>query len=547
MAIIILDAIDQIVPAFKSKKQKNLTSEIMNLVEELTNFFNLEFIEETQILCLIIHGTITGQDVNLNLIADTFGKDLKRFKSYHNILDKLEEENYIVSKDDRYKSKYEAQQDLVHNLYDNYYKPRSFGYETEEQLIRDIQRKFLRKLKRDKRDFEIILDKIITFHQSHSVDFTGLQKLINNPSEDPIKTLFIYGLLSANLNNVDRFDLDDEIASLMPVSQYEELKSKLFSGNDQLVKNKLIRIVKGPFGSSYKPTATLINTALNKPSIQRNFNPEFGIILKPTEIRKEELIYPPLIKNQIDQFELLVQTGQSKSAVNRLKRLGVGSYANPKILLFGSPGSGKTSYAYQLAKKYKRELYVVEFSKLVTKYYGETEQKIVELFEDIRQWQLELRSPGVILLNEIDGLVPRRFGETSNSMEASYNSITNTMLMEFEKIERGIIVATTNSKHMDSAFERRFNFKVYLPKVQGDYLVAIAESKLKHFEKFGIQIDYQEFGKHPLSPSQINNIRDKIAIESVRSGIKDFTGILKQIITEECSMQTVNQRTAIGF
>lgn len=100
MATIILDAIDQIVPAFKSKKQKNLTSEIMNLVEELTDFFGLDYIEETQILCLIIHGTITGQDVNLNLIADTFGKNLKRFKSYHNILDKLEEENYIVSKEE---------------------------------------------------------------------------------------------------------------------------------------------------------------------------------------------------------------------------------------------------------------------------------------------------------------------------------------------------------------------------------------------------------------------------------------------------------------
>lgn len=547
MATIILNAIDQIVPAFKSKDQKEVSKETMKLLEEITDFFELDCSQETQILCLIVHGTITGQEVNLNSIAETFGKELNRFKRYHDILEKLEEENYMVTKEERHKTRFEAQADLIDNLYNNHYEPRSFNYTSEEQLIKDIQRKFLRKLKKDKRGFDDILSKIISFHETHANEFAGLNKLIDNPSKDPIKTLFIYGLLSANLNNIDGFDLDEEIASLMPVSQYEELKSNLFSGNDQLVKNKLIRIINGPFGSSYKPTSTLINTALNKSIPQRSFNPGFGVIVKPAEIQKEELIYPALIKNQIDQFELLVKTAESKSAINKLKRLGVGSYANPKILLFGSPGSGKTSYAYQLAKSYKRELYVVEFSKIATKYFGETEQKVVELFEDIKQWQLELRSPGVILLNEIDGLVPRRFGETSSSMEASYNSITNTMLMEFEKIERGIIVATTNTKHMDSAFERRFNFKVYLPKVQDEYLVAIAQSKLKHFEKFGICIDYKEFGKHPLSPSQINNIRDKIAIESVRSGTKDFKNVLRQIIIEECSMQNVNQRTAIGF
>jgi hypothetical protein len=542
----ILKDIDYLITVFNIKNTDEPDEQARQTTERVIEFFKLNTKNEALLLSYIIHGTITLKEIDINTIAEQFGTSLTNYHQNRMVLKDLEEQDYIYSLKKGPTYVFKAHSKLIKDIYKNTYEPKKEGYDHVIEFIKDVDNYFLKKLRRNKTMFDEILLELNNFHKKHALKFLGLNQII--PANlDPDSILYVYALLAADLKNINPYDLDEELYSIFPATRYENLKSKLLLGDNELVKNKWLKVKHGPFDKMVQPTLNLINTAFERAKVQQRFSAAFGQIIHPEKIKAEELLYPEHITSQIKQFELLVESGASKKIVKKLQQLGVGSLVNPKILLFGDPGTGKTSYAFQLAKKFNRPLYYVDFNKIKSKYYSETEGNISALFEELRSWQETLYAPGIILLNEMDGLVAKRFENPNSSMDQSYNSITNTMLDEFEQFSKGVIVATTNSRFMDPAFERRFNFKIHLTKAQGDYLVSIAKSKLKIFEGFGIIIDYDEFGKHPISASQINNIKDKIAIEFARNNTKNFTFLLPKIIKEECAMQEGYHRTAIGY
>jgi Cdc6-like AAA superfamily ATPase len=542
----ILNDIDLIITAFDIKNAEQPNRKQHKKANDLAAFFQLKSTEEALVLALIIHGTITFKTINLNEIASRFGKELENYYKYSQIVKDLEEQDYIYSLKNGPMYNYKACNPLLKNLGENRFEPKKESYDTVIDLIKEVDKRFIKKLKRKQLPFDETLEALNEFHHTYSVPFGGLNQIIGS-GLDPETVLYVYAMLLADIKNLTCYDLDEELYQIFPVSRYENLKSKLLSGKNILILNNWIQIKEGPYEKVIHPTLKLINTAFNRPIPEDRFLPKYGQVIKPENIQYEALFYPEPIAKQINQFEALVKSGASKKVVRKLDQLGVRSICNPKMLLFGDPGTGKTSYAYQLAKKYKRSLYYIESSRLQSKYHGETELKIKALFDELNSWQKDLRLPGIVLLNEMDGLVPKRFENPGSSMEQAFNSITITMLEQFEQFSKGILIATSNSKHLDSAFERRFNFKIYLKKPREEFLVTIAKSKLEPFEKFGIKINYAEFGKHPISPSQINNIKDKIALEFANHNTTVFDESLRELIREECSMQNVHERVQIGY
>ena len=93
-------------------------------------------------------------------------------------------------------------------------------------------------------------------------------------------------------------------------------------------------------------------------------------------------------------------------------------------------------------------------SNLVSKWVGETGENIVKLFAAARTNQ------SILLLDEADALLSKRTAQTSKSTDRYANMELNIILQEIENLE-GILIATTNlTSNLDSAFERRFLFKI---------------------------------------------------------------------------------------
>ncbi len=128
------------------------------------------------------------------------------------------------------------------------------------------------------------------------------------------------------------------------------------------------------------------------------------------------------------------------------------------ILLYGSPGTGKTFIAGVIANELKRPLVQINANAIRGMYYGESEKQARELFKEMRE-AVKILSP-VFLLNEGDQLIHRRLESAERSGDHAENSIQSVFLEEMETFP-GILIITTNLvENLDLAMSRRLHYKL---------------------------------------------------------------------------------------
>lgn len=135
------------------------------------------------------------------------------------------------------------------------------------------------------------------------------------------------------------------------------------------------------------------------------------------------------------------------------KRLGI---RPPRgILLYGPPGTGKTLLAKAIAKESEANFILVNGPSLLSKWVGESEKAVREIFRKARQ-----TAPTILFFDEIDALVPRRSSNSSDNHGTE--RIVNQMLTEMDGLESlndVVIVAATNRPDIvDPALLRQGRF-----------------------------------------------------------------------------------------
>ncbi len=122
-------------------------------------------------------------------------------------------------------------------------------------------------------------------------------------------------------------------------------------------------------------------------------------------------------------------------------------------LFAGPPGTGKTMCASIIAAELALELYQIDLSRVVSKYIGETEKNLSEVFE-AADWGNVL-----LLFDEADALFAKRT-EVKSSNDRFSNMEVNYLLTRLEKFD-GVAILTTNLEgSLDPAFKRRLTFRV---------------------------------------------------------------------------------------
>ncbi len=141
------------------------------------------------------------------------------------------------------------------------------------------------------------------------------------------------------------------------------------------------------------------------------------------------------------------------------KRMGI---KPPKgILIYGAPGTGKTLLAKAVATESKSNFILVKGPELLSKWVGESEKAVREVFKKARQ-----TAPTIIFFDEIDALAPKR---GSNQGSHVTESVVNQILTEMDGLESlndVVVLAATNRPDMiDSALLRpgRFDRLILTP------------------------------------------------------------------------------------
>ncbi|HTL86546.1 MAG TPA: ATP-binding protein, partial [Acidimicrobiia bacterium] len=125
------------------------------------------------------------------------------------------------------------------------------------------------------------------------------------------------------------------------------------------------------------------------------------------------------------------------------------------VLFSGHPGVGKTMSATVLAKELGLDIYEVDLSQVVSKWLGESEKNLSDLFD--------AAEPGhvVLLFNEADSLFGKRTSDVKSSNDRYANLETNYLLQRLERFN-GLALLTTNlTGAIDAAFKRRFTYDVF--------------------------------------------------------------------------------------
>ncbi len=264
-----------------------------------------------------------------------------------------------------------------------------------------------------------------------------------------------------------------------------------------------------------------------------------GNILSPSQIPFRKLIFDELEMKQLFMLKGLLEDVKFAETQKRLSEKNL-----PKgitVLLHGVPGTGKTEIVKQLAKETQRELMKVEISQSKSSWFGESEKIIRKIFTDYHSFSKECERTPILLFNEADAIISKRREIGNSSVAQTENAIQNIILEELENFE-GILIATTNlASHLDTAFERRFLFKIPFQKPGTSIRAKIWESKLPSL-KFGDCNLLAE--KFDFSGGQIDNIIRKQEIHEIIHG----ESVTLENLLSFCSEETLgSERVKVGF
>ncbi|MEM5793134.1 MAG: AAA family ATPase [Candidatus Aenigmatarchaeota archaeon] len=203
-------------------------------------------------------------------------------------------------------------------------------------------------------------------------------------------------------------------------------------------------------------------------------------IVEPSGMREVLIEVPNVRWEDIGGLEEVKQELQEAiewplKSPEMFERLGI---TPPKgVLLYGPPGCGKTLLAKAVATESNANFISVKGPEIFSKWVGESEKRIRELFRRAKQV-----SPSIIFFDEIDSLVPKRGTSIGEDVSEKVVSQMLTELSGLEDLHNVVVIAATNRPDMlDPALLRpgRFDRKILVPGPDEKARLKILEIKTK--------------------------------------------------------------------
>lgn len=255
----------------------------------------------------------------------------------------------------------------------------------------------------------------------------------------------------------------------------------------------------------------------------------FELIEPNTDI--DDVVLNPKIKVVLNS--ILKQL--DKDVINKLSSWGIKTKkgVDAKIIFYGPAGTGKTMSALSLAKSLKKQVLSFDCSKILSKYVGESEQNVRKIFDTYKSICNEAKIEPVLLLNEADQFLSSRMESGTSSADKMHNQMQNIFLEQIERFE-GVLIATTNFlQSLDSAFSRRFDFKIEFKKPNFNERLIIWQKIMPENVNFEENFSLNELAKFELSGAQITLVLKNTALKvAVRDDdvftLKDFVDEIKK-------------------
>lgn len=182
-----------------------------------------------------------------------------------------------------------------------------------------------------------------------------------------------------------------------------------------------------------------------------------------------------------------------------------------RALFYGPPGTGKTVTATLLGKYTGKDVFRIDLSMVVSKYIGETEKNLANLFDkaENKDW--------ILFFDEADAIFGKRTG-VRDAHDKYANQEVSYLLQRIEAYNGLVILASNFRNNIDAAFIRRFNSIVYFPLPKAEDRLLLWEKSLPDQIQLGKDVKLKEIsGQYELTGSHIMNIVQYISLVSLES------------------------------
>ena len=268
--------------------------------------------------------------------------------------------------------------------------------------------------------------------------------------------------------------------------------------------------------------------------------PKMNGVKSYKDIIPKALFYNQEEQEQVGMLRNILSQDQLPIIQERLKSKGMRT--GVCILMHGQPGTGKTATVYELARQTGRDIIQVQVTDFKDKYVGESEAKLKKIFSDYRQYCMNSEVTPILLLNEGDAILSKRIEKVEHSIEQMMNTLQNILLEEMENLQ-GIMIVTTNlTSNLDTAFERRFIFKVKFEKPGTKVKTHIWQTLVDWLDEEDASTLAKEFD---VTGGEIENIARKATMQFVLTGKEADIEMIRKFTKQE-KLES-NRKPVTGF
>ncbi len=264
----------------------------------------------------------------------------------------------------------------------------------------------------------------------------------------------------------------------------------------------------------------IVSTNPNQPCIITE-NTQITLSPKAVDISEEsipQITYEDIggLTNEVKKVREMVELPLKRPEI--FSRLGI---EPPKgVLLYGPPGTGKTLLAKAVANESEAHFILLNGPEIMSKFYGESEKKIREIFEEA-----EKNAPSIIFIDEIDSLAPKR-EDSGGEVERRVVSQLLTMMDGLQARGKVVVIGATNRQNaIDPALRRPGRFdrevEISVPDREGRLSILKIHTRGMPLTK---NVDLDELARktHGFVGADVNSLAKEAAMNVLRRNIHKF-------------------------
>lgn len=281
----------------------------------------------------------------------------------------------------------------------------------------------------------------------------------------------------------------------------------------------------------------LAQDIIDKILLNRETAPRFGLDFPAkrvtTEMNWEDAVLNNQTAQQVKDISTWLQHHHLLFEDENLRRKVKPGY---RVLFYGPSGTGKTLTAALLGKEFKKDVYRIDLSQIVSKFIGETEKNLESVFRraESKNW--------ILFFDEADAL----FGKRTN-VQSSHDKYANqevSYLLQRVEDYPGLLILASNFKtNLDEAFIRRFHAVIHFPMPNAAERLQLWQKAMPASLHADATVNLNELARqYEMSGAAILNAVQFAALSAFATGATHVTkahlmdGIRKEFIKEEKSI-----------